>query len=218
MPPIAGMMEIINQLPQILFFSQIIFYVFFILFFGSLATRFYRAYIHPILKFLLGIGIGFLCLISAVPLSGFFQSFSTGILKLMQIDLFIGGLVSSIVFGIGLFFVTYRREDIERLKGVIKKLENRINTAKKFEGKGINKFTIIGIVIIIAFVAYLLLNFQGLPDTNEDLYSMLGMSPDDLKNISNLLEQGEVGGIQMPPGCEIEGEYIKCPLSELQVT
>lgn len=217
MPSPAGMLELINQLPQLLFITQIIFYVFFILFFGSIAVKFYRAYMHWSLKLLLRISIGFLCIISATVISGFFQMLNTGLYALMQADLLIAGLVSAIIFGIGLFFISYKREDAEKLKNIINKLQKRIEKAEKYKYRTINKFSIIGIVVIIGFVTYSLLNFHGLPDINEDIYSITGISEEDLQNISALLGREEIGGVKIPSGCLIEGEFIKCPLSEIQV-
>lgn len=53
---------------------------------------------------------------------------------------------------------------------------------------------IIGIAIVIALVAFSLLNFRGLPSMTEGIASLLGMSPDDF----NLL----IGGSEnLPPGC-----------------
>jgi hypothetical protein len=256
-----SILRMIEILPQLLNIVQIVIYIALSWFFGSLTLRGLKRDFSFFIKIPITLAFGFLCIICGSAFSTFFGLFQEGILKILQIDLFIGGLVISIVFGISLYLMSRESERYDP-QSVIKKLKKRIGvleglllerriqpiseeiarqTAEQslsgyrtsearlnkadweiylekgerkakvvlgaYDGeiKGItykksikdifsDPLRIIGIVLIVSFLMTSLINFRGLPNISEGVYSLLGISPDDLKSLFGEDEN-------LPEGC-----------------
>lgn len=208
---LGEMAGLLQNLPEIMFWAQIVIYIFLIFFFGSIAMKGYKGYLQGKLHLLLRIGSGFVCLVTGIGLSSFLPLVSENmILKIAQIDLIIGGVISSIVLLVSLYIITLRfprsiviNKEIEALRQKLAKTKDRPPSPGK-----IDPFMIIGVVIIIVFLIISLMNFRGFPNMTEDMLSQLGITPEELGQMGDLLEgTGSNGGLEglLPEGMVIEG-------------
>ena len=186
-------------------------YIFLIFFFGSIAMKGYKGYLQGKLHLLLRIGSGFVCLITGIGLSSFLPLVSENmILKIAQIDLIIGGAISSLVLLVSLYIITLRfprslviKKRIEKLEEKLKKTKDRPPSPRK-----VDPFIIVGVAIIAVFLIISLMNFRGFPNMTEDLLSQMGITPEELSQMGDLLGgAGGNGGLEglLPEGMVIEG-------------
>ncbi len=209
---LGAMAGLIQNLPVIMPWMQAVIYIFLILFFGSIAIRGYKGYLSGLIHFLLRVGSGFVCLVTGIGLSPLLPIISENtILKITQVDLIIGGIISSIVLLISLYIITLRfprtlvvKKRIEKLQEKLAKTKDRQPSSRK-----VDPFMIIGAVIIIVFLAVSLMNFRGFPDMTSDLLSQLGITPEEFSQMGALLggAGGTGGGLEglLPEGVVIEG-------------
>ncbi len=208
---LGEMAGLLQNLPEIMFWAQIVIYIFLIFFFGSIAMKGYKGYLQGKLHLLLRIGSGFVCLVTGIGLSSFLPFVSENmILKISQIDLIIGGAISSIVLLVSLYIITLRfprsviiNKKIEALRQTLAKTKDRPPSPRK-----IDPYMIIGVVIIIIFLIISLMNFRGFPNMTEDMLSQLGITPEELSQMGDLLGgTGGNGGLEglLPEGVVIEG-------------
>lgn len=197
---LAGM---VSQLPEILFFVDIIFYIFSILFFGSIVTKGFRGYLHPLVHLGLRIGMGFISIIGGISLSWLFPSLSEGFFQFMRASILAGSLVSSIILAIGLYLVTFRMINVKALNKMIENIKKKIASAKKNPNKrGLkDPIKLAGVAIILGFLIYSLITFNGFPSISDDITELTGISLDEIKNLGGQLEDIGGGEGDLPDGC-----------------
>jgi hypothetical protein len=211
---LGEMAALIQNLPEFMFWTQIVIYIFFIFFFGSLALRGYRGYLHWTLHLLLRIGSGFACLVAGIGLSPILPLVSGNmILRIAQLDVVIGGAVSAVVLALSFYIMTLRFPRTLVIKKKIKALEARLSKTRDRPPSKMrmDPLIIIGVVIILAFMAASIYNFRGFPDPASDLLAQMGMTPEELTQIGGLLGDpgagAGIGGL-VPEGVVIEGGSI----------
>lgn len=213
---LGAMAGLIQNLPAIMPWMQAVIYIFLILFFGSIAIRGYKGYLSGRIHFLLRVGSGFVCLVTGIGLSPLLPIVSENtILKITQVDLIIGGIISSIVLLISLYIITLRFPRTLVVKKRIEKLQEKLTKTKdrRPSSRRVDPFMIIGAVIIIVFLAVSLMNFRGFPDITSDLLSQLGITPEEFSQLGGMLggleggAGGTGGGLEglLPEGVVIEG-------------
>jgi len=118
-------LSILGMLPQLLFMTQIIMYLILAWFFGSLAFRGMHKQIPLAIKLVTTIGTGFLCLVAGAVLASYMFFFQGTIFKTFQIDLFLGGLIGSIIIAVAFYMITRKDKGVGKDK-MIKKLQERV--------------------------------------------------------------------------------------------
>lgn len=203
-PGLQGLSGLLKELPTILFLSDIMFYVFGSLFYGSIVMRGFRGYMNPLVHFGLRVAMGFLSMIGGLAFRGFFPQFNEGIYQLFRLDILIGSLLTSVLLAIGIYLMTFRLINIDSLIRRIEKLEKIIDRAKKGRKKkqGFNDPVVwIGVGIIVGTLAFSLFSFQGLPSISEGFLSFAGFTQDDLRDLSNEIGKFEEQEKNLPEDC-----------------
>ncbi len=118
-------LQMLQMIPQILGMLQIVVYIFLAWFLGSLAMKGMKKRFGLAVRILLSFGLGFLCLIGGTVIPSFFGLFQDGFMRMLQIDLFVGGIIMSVVFGVSLYMIT-RKSGKGSLKKINEKLRERI--------------------------------------------------------------------------------------------
>lgn len=195
---------ILNQLPELLFISDIAFYFFGSLFFGSIAIKGFRGYLHPLPHFGLRALLGFLCLLGGLGLRGFFAFLNSGIYQLFSIDILAGSIVLSGLLCVSLYLVSFRLLNIQALTKRASDIQERIKKAKKIPHNKLgwkDPLKIAGIALIIAITAFSLLSFRGFPRTSENFLNFMGLSPADLEELTKQAENIQQMEKNLPEGC-----------------
>jgi hypothetical protein len=181
-----------------------VFYVVFLLFFGSIAVKGYRAYVSPWIKLGIRIAFGFLSLIGGLALADFFPYLKGGIYELMQADVIVMGVIISALFGVSLYLVSCRIPKAIILKQKLMKLEEELKKVKDEPSpvpKRFDSFKIAGIALIVIIIIVSFVNFRGFPDPGEGLYSFLGITEEEFNDILNRIQDIQEG-VKTPEGCE----------------
>lgn len=202
---IQNLPVILKQLPELLFLTDIIFYVFGVLFFGSLAMKGFRGSLHFASHFGLRVVMGIISMMGGLALRGLFPFLNEGIYQLFQADLLAGTLVTSIILGVGLYLVSFRLINVTALQKRIEKIQARIQKGKSIppEQRGWrDPVKLVGIVIIVAILGISLITFRGFPLASQNFLSFLGLTEEDLQNLSKQFEELEKLEGELPPGCE----------------
>jgi len=202
---LQNMPMILKQLPEFFFLSDVLFYVFGALFFGSIAMRGFRGHMHFAPHFAMRVVMGIASIVGGVALQGFFPSLNQGIYQLFRVDLLAGALVSSIIFAVGLYLISFRMINVNSLKKLIRKLQERIEKSKKIPSKRLgwkDPLKIAGVLVVAGFLVFSLINFSGFPRISDSFLSFVGLSQEDLTELSKQLEG--FGGLEgeVPEGCE----------------
>ncbi len=211
---IGEMAWLIQNLPEIMFWAQILVYIVLIFFFGSIAVRGYRGYLRGIFHFLLRAGSGFACLVAGIGISPYIPFVGDNmLLKIAQTDLITGGIISSMVLLVSFYIMTFRfsrilvlKKRAEAIRWMFEKTRDRAPSKMR-----VDPLAIAGIIIIMAFLSASLVNFRGFPDMAGGLLSQLCLTPEDLGRIGDLLSGGaggdSGGGLEglLPEGVVIEG-------------
>lgn len=176
--------QLLQSLPEFLFILQILVYFGFVSVFGWIVMLGYRTYSSYPVKLGLRYGFGFLSLVCGIGISRFF-SIEGVFFKLAQFDVFFGGLISSLILMISVFFITRNVFNISGIKKAIEKLEKRLERAEKISRKNLWKewSFVLGIVILLVFVGFSLANFQGFPDITERISKEIGISPQEFSEM-----------------------------------
>lgn len=211
-PSALGMVAgLVQFLPEIMFWAQIAMYIFLIFFFGSIVMKGYRGHLRGIFHLLLRVGTGFACLVAGIGLSPLLPGIGDNpIIRMFQLDIIIGGLISSIVLLICFYIITFRfsrtlvvKKKMEALQRKFEKTKDR--TPSKFR---VDPLIIVGIAVIAVFLVFSLLNFRGFPSMSDDLFSQLGITSEEFSQMGDLLGgAGGEGGLEglLPEGVVIEG-------------
>ena len=185
--------ELIKNLPFILQATQIVTYIFLVLFFGSIAVTGCRGMIPFWKNLLFRVVFGFLSLVCGISLAGFVP-ISQGLLRLFQMPMLIAGLISSVVFAAGLYAIHLRIPKSEIIKARIKKLEEKLGKIGEKEPqkqKPLQPVTVAGTLMIVVLLLFALINFRGFPSYSDEIYSFFGFSPEDMQSIG-----GALGGFE----------------------
>jgi len=201
--------QLLSQLPSFLQILQIMTYTFFVLFFGSIIMKGFRGYLPWHMKLLGRIGFGFVALVCSVALSPFMPVDS--IYKIFQLDLFLAGILSTIVLTVSLFLISYGIYNRPAMEKAIEKLKAMLEKAKDAERKEggekkirrlLSPVRVVGIAVFCAFVLLSLVYFTGFPDPTENLFSAIGLSKKDIEQLSTYIEAVYPNQSQsMPQGC-----------------
>jgi len=205
--------DVLRGLPTLLNVMYIIGYVFFILFLGSISIRGYRGYMHFTLRFLLRIGLGAAALIAGMGLSEFLPIINSGIYRTFQLHVLAGGIISSVILMGCVYMISYNILNIQGIKNRISRLQEMLQRAGSIQGKQkLTPISIIGIVILVAFLLFTIINFKGFPNALEDL----GLTEADLSSLADEIEA--ITGKNLPEGCititELSREFGLGLLSE----
>lgn len=117
--------DIMETLPQLLMLAQIAMYFVLSWIFGSFAFRGMKKKIPFAIRIVAMLGAGFLCVMAGAALRGFMFFFKGTIFEMMQLDLFIGGIIAAGLLGAAFYFIT--RDDKEETDAsMVKKLTERV--------------------------------------------------------------------------------------------
>jgi hypothetical protein len=182
--------EIFTNLPEFLGIVQIIIYVAFVLFFGSIIMLGFRAYIHWILRILIRLGVGVVALIAALalapllPLAAIFGPTLAPFLPVFQADVLIGGIVSAIIIGICLYMITFELIDAKKIQRQIESLRKKLDKARRRKpSQQVRLVRVGGIILIVVFLIFSLVNFRGFPDPMALIAAAVGIEPDEFSDL-----------------------------------
>jgi len=182
--------EVFTNLPEFLGIVQIIIYIALVLFFGSIIMLGFRAYIHWIVRILIRLGVGALALIAGLalapllPLAALFGPTLAPFLPIFQVDVLIGGIVSSIIIGICLYMITFELIDAKKIERRIESLRKKLDKARRRKPTQQVKFIRIGgIVLVAVFLIFSLVNFRGFPDPMALIAAAVGIEPDEFSDL-----------------------------------
>ena len=158
---------------QILGIVQIVAYVFLSLFFGAIVMMGYRGYVPWWASYPLRLGLGFVCLVCGIGVSAFIPVPSP--LDMFQLDVMIGGIISSIVLLVAINVLSYRMPWLlGGFENRVQHYEEKVSDLKKGGPlKWVTPMRIVGIVIFLGFLIFALVNFQGFPSFESDILSSL---------------------------------------------
>lgn len=211
-PDISQLIQIaptmMRDLPQMLSGLQVIFYIVLILVFGSIIIKGYRGYMHFALRLLLRLGFGFVALVCGLGLSGIIPMFSADafytMIQSIIINPFIGIVISTAVLMVSLYLISHNIFNIPGIKKHIAKLQEKLKKAEEVTSKTVKRklepIRIVGIVILIVFLVFSLLNFQGFPSLSEDLFSFIGITPEEVEELGEYIEGMGIGK-EIPEDC-----------------
>lgn len=215
LPDISGLLDIaptmLKNLPQILGGLQIFYYIILILMFGSVIMKGYKGYMRFWMKFLLRLGFGFVALVTGIGISNLIPMFTNDMfytfLQTMLINPVLGIIVSTAVITVSLFMISHNVFNIPGIHKQIKKLEEKLKKAEDIAEKagsaGIKKLEpirIVGIIVLVAFLIVSLLNFQGFPSFGDDLFSFIGITPEDIDELGQYIDKIP-GSTDIPENC-----------------
>ncbi len=121
----GSVFSILRYLPDLLFFFQLIFYPVLAWFFGSISIKGLKKHLNVFIRTPLAFVVGFLCIISGSVISGYVRFFNEPVFELFQLNLIFGSLVSSIIFFVGFYMISYERKEDDK-DSIIKKLKTQI--------------------------------------------------------------------------------------------
>lgn len=189
---LANAQTLLQQLPTIIILTDIMFYVFGALFFGSIAIKGFKGFLRFPFSFGFRMVMGLLSLIGGIGLRHLFPDFSSGIFQVFNADILIGSFLASIILLIGLHLLTFRFYRLDNLNNEKKMIEERIKKAKKIDPKkrGMrDPLKIIGLVLIIGLMVFSLINLRSLPRPSDSFLSYVGLDREELKGLGNQLGQ-----------------------------
>ncbi len=210
-PDISGLLSIapamMRDLPQILNGMQIVFYIVLILGFGSIIVKGYRGYAHFAIRMLMRLGFGFVALVCGIGISGIIPAFSDNtfymMIQSMIINPSLGIIISTIVLTISLYMISHNIFNVPGIRKQIEKLQNKLKKAEEIASRGINRLNPVrigGIAILVIFLIVSLINFQGFPSMGDDLFSFIGLTPEDVEDLTGYMDDMGLGG-DAPEGC-----------------
>lgn len=120
-----SLFSILDILPELLFILQIIMYLVLAWILGSLAFRGLHKKISLSIRLVALFGVGFLCLIAGAALSNYMFFFHGTILQTIQMDLFLTGLLVSLIVALAFHLITREEKETDK-RGKLKKLQERI--------------------------------------------------------------------------------------------
>ncbi len=192
----AGIAELIALLPQLVSFSQYAFWVFTVLFFGSLAVRGATTLTDWYLRWPLRVLTGALALVGAYSFAPFFPV--DGLFQLIQVNVLGAGVAVSLALAAGLYLLTKNMDTSARIERKMEKLERQL---KKSGRGGKTPEAVIGVVLIVFIVVVSLAFFRGAPNPIAGFLSSALAGGGD-----------ENAGPDMMKYCTVEGEFFSCKI------
>jgi len=179
MPDISGLITLMPYL-------NILWYVVWTLFFGSIAIKGFRGFLVWYIKWPLRIGLGFVAILTGIGIGALIPI--AGIPLASFTKMFIGGFISGIVFAIALNVISYKMPGL--IGGFEKKIEHFKNKIKSIKvggpPKAITPARIIGISIFVGFIIFSMLYFSGFPTFENEISSMIGdLTGTDMSDLSS---------------------------------
>lgn len=152
-----SLLRLLDMLPQILLPLQIAVYFILAWFFGAIALKGLKKHLIFPVRMVLTLSIGFLCVVSGSVIAGYIPFLQDKILRLFQIDITVGSIISSVIFALSFYLITrkFERTDpktlIEKLRkrvGLLEGIlvEHKISPIKKDEAKKIAERAVPGYV------------------------------------------------------------------------
>jgi len=120
-----SILRLFEFLPQLLSIAQTVIYVIFAWFFGAIALKGLKKHLVFPARIVLTFCVGFVCLVFGIALSGYMVFFQDSVFRLFQLDLLIGGLVSSVILAVA-FYLMSRRIERTDPKTLINRLKKRV--------------------------------------------------------------------------------------------
>jgi hypothetical protein len=204
MVELSALPALLEQLPELFLLSDVLFYVFGVLFFGSLAVKGFRGYMHFIPFFGLRVLMGIVSMMGGLSLKGFFPFLNSGIYQLFRADILAGSFVSSLILAGGLYLISFRLINVNSLKKRVDEMQSRIEKAKKMPSKMLgwrDPLKMAGVGILVVFVGFSAVGFRGFPSISEGFLSFIGITRDDLTELSRQFEGASLQEEDLPPGC-----------------
>ena len=213
-PDLSGLLQtapiILNEMPQIITGLQIVFYIVLILGFGSIIIKGYRGYMHPVVSFLARVGFGFVALVCALGIANIIPIFIENdfyvMIQQLLINPIVGVIVSTAVMTVSVYLISHNMFNVTGMKKGIEKLQAKLNHAEEVLAKGVKRVEpvrIVGAVVLVAFIVIALLNFQGFPSMSDELFAFMGVTPEDIQELSQYVDNiGGFNGDDTPEGCE----------------
>ena len=133
---VSSLPVLIGMLPLILQVTQILSYLFFIWFFGTLAMRGYRGKKTMMLKISGTLLTGAICFLASASFAGFVPFLNEGILSILQLDMLVAGIVVCVVMAISINLITHQNpalkpeEFAEKLRRKVVALEDMLKNRK----------------------------------------------------------------------------------------
>ncbi|NIO23037.1 MAG: hypothetical protein GTN38_03360 [Candidatus Aenigmarchaeota archaeon] len=121
----GSILSLLEMLPQLLNLIQIVVYVILAWFFGAIAMKGLRKHLIFPVRMVLTFCVGFFCLISGIALSDYIFFLQDPIFALFQLDITVGGLLSSLIFAVAFYLISRKAERMDP-KTLMKKLKNRV--------------------------------------------------------------------------------------------
>jgi hypothetical protein len=122
---LASLADIIDVMPQLLFMAQLAMNLVLAWAFGAIAFRGLKKQAPFYIKIPAMLGTGFLCLMAGASLREYMFFFQGTVFRLIQIDLFIGGVISAIIVAVSLYLITRKKGEGPEGK-ILKKLQERV--------------------------------------------------------------------------------------------
>lgn len=185
----ASLNEIVAGLPVLLQVMQIVTMVFFVLFFGSIVMFGFRAYASFWKKLGLRLLFGIFALFSGAAIRNMLPLPDSIFVNLIQLDMILAGLISSIIFAISLFLLSRALSSEKSIKKAITRLEEKLSnerSIKRPKNPAKNIWFIAGIVIMAAFLIFSAFNYTGLPNMEDNIMGTFGITQEDLESLSDL--------------------------------
>jgi len=123
----AGM---IDKLPQIFHLFYITGFIFMAWVFGNFAVKYLNKRMSHIVRYGLSFAVGFIIVFCASAMNNAFIFVSGGFLDMLQANLFINGIIATIIISLGLHLVSGKSKE-KPLDKVIKELESKTGRMKK---------------------------------------------------------------------------------------
>ncbi|MBI4176001.1 MAG: hypothetical protein HY518_02255 [Candidatus Aenigmarchaeota archaeon] len=135
---LGALPQLIQTLPLLLQTIQLFSYMVILWFFGSIITSAYKGHLHPLAKFFVRVFFGLISLMIGVTI-GSLLPFDNELLKVIQADIFIGGLIAALLISSAFYLFSYRipsissgevGKRIRSLEGKIARLESILEREK----------------------------------------------------------------------------------------
>jgi len=207
-----------NMLPVVLPLVQGVAYLFFALIFGWICMTGYVTKSPRPVRAALRLGLGFLSLFCGIALSPWivFSDIHTvqAVLEMLQLNVLVAGVISSIIIGIGVFLISVNIFNISGIKKSIKEFREKLKKAKEREGKKpfyLQTTSVIGITLLLGLIIFSAVNFSGFPDMParfDEAISYAGIPKEDLINQMKFLRHQSMEMEKTMNRSEVSGE---CP-------
>lgn len=121
--------QMIDKLPQIMQFVQILSAVVMIWFFGNIAVRSVQKKLHFGVRYLLSVAVGFLIYFCATAMNNVIILISGDIFDLLKLNLIINSIIATVIISVALYLLTFDRKE-ESPKKIIDDLKKKIEEMK----------------------------------------------------------------------------------------